>query len=80
MELDFIWNKDYNDLGFWEYHLYVNGEMIGSVIPEYKGKKKRWKVQYKNRNPYYRDSLKIGKRELQWTHTQYSNNNIAIIS
>ena len=78
--LEFNWKKEWNDNGHWEYWLYCDKEMIGSVIPEYKGRVKKWKVTYLDRKPYLRNSLKIGKRELKWIHTQYSNNNIAVFS
>tara|TARA_B100000085_G_scaffold240897_1_gene231493 strand:- start:295 stop:552 length:258 start_codon:yes stop_codon:yes gene_type:complete len=77
---DFRWDKIRHENGYWQYFAYSpHGEKVGSVIPYYVGKKKKWKCQFLDHAPFNRDSLKYGKNDVKFLYEQFSSNNLAKI-
>ncbi len=77
---EFRWDKVRHDNGYWQYFAYSpHGDVVGSVIPFYKGKKKIWQCQFLNHKPFTRDSLKYGKNDVKFLYEQFSQKNLATI-
>lgn len=75
------WLKERHENGYWQYFYEVDGERLGSVIPQWGGNgMKYWMCQYKDHVPFKRNSLKAGKADLQWIHEQSNDGNLAEIS
>ena len=75
-----LWNKIRNEGGYWEYFYEVDDQTIASVVPHWGANgMKRWRCQYKDHVPFKRNSLKAGKKDIEWIHEQSTDDNLAEI-
>lgn len=62
------------------YYYIIGSRKVGSVIPVFLDDgTKKWECIFSDHLPFMRDSLKIGKRDIEFLWEQLNSNNLAII-
>jgi len=63
------------------YYFVVNTRTVGSVMPTFlEDGSKKWECTFSDHHPFIRDSLKIGKRDIEFLWEQLTSNNLAIFT
>ena len=62
------------------YHYIVNTRSVGTVMPTFfEDGSKKWECTFSDHLPFIRDSLKIGKKDIEFLWEQLNSNNLATI-
>ena len=81
MTQDANWNKERQG-DIFVYSYIVNGDVVGTIypVPVIDSNQREWVCQFLDHKEFVRNSLKIGKRDIEFLYDQLNSGNLAIMS